>query len=199
MVLRLQDLTPSSSNRVLTHYFFGNDMYSQFGHPRSEVRDLSNMVFRDAGLIFPIWRLGFWHALDLRDCAKIWDWKTGVNYISVGDPQPRTLPWAVTSQGETRPLFPRLRPGECLGTRLSQELGDPLMLLFLWREQNIHVEEICTTHKKPKIGKKKTKKTQAWALLLLLWLMFRIAGITKNANNRGSGFNDFFDRNIMFS
>lgn len=115
----------------------------------------------------------------------------------MGDPQPRTLPWAVTSQGETRPLFPRLRPGECLGTRLSQELGDPLMLLFLWREQNIHVEEICTTHKKPKIGKKKTKKTQAWALLLLLWLMFRIAGITKNANNRGSGFNDFFDRNTM--
>ena len=42
---------------------------------------------------------------DLRDCGKIWDWKTGVNYNSMGDPQPRTL--SVTSQ--LRVDFPRLR------------------------------------------------------------------------------------------
>ena len=142
MVLRLQDLTSSSSDHVLTHYFLGNDMYSQLGHPRSEVRDLSTWWWffgmRDLFSRFEGWDSGmFWMRdpkNDLRDCSKIWDWKTGVNYNSMGDPQPRTLPWAVTSQRETRPLFPRLRQGERSGTGL----GDPLKRTKHTRGKNMH-------------------------------------------------------------
>ena len=156
MVLRLQDLTPSSSDRVLTHYFVGNDMYSQFGHPRSEVRDLSSKVFRDAGLVFPIWRLRFGSICFGCGIPKM-------TYGIAGKFGTGRWEWIITQWGTpSLGLYPELwRHREKLARSFpdfDRENAKGLGWGTPWREQNIHVEKVCTTHIKENKNRQKKLK-----------------------------------------